>query len=237
MATYSNLRGDLDAGSTVLSRLNALARRRGEVWLVTSGGRTLSQQAGVRSTYGPKAAATPNAPHVSGRAADVTVNGRPIWQAVPADQLRRAGLTTFGGGQRSDPVHVEAAGVKQDRGGPGIGTLAKAAIPIVGPALAGADLLNVPGPQDLAGAAAKKVVGEGVDLIKGDGARALLWLVLVGGGAAFVVLGLMRTAGLKPTELASTAVSLAPQGRAMKAAGAARGAGKATGAARAGKVS
>jgi len=103
---HPHLAGDLDADPDLLARLEALAAQRGERWTVTSGHRSLAEQQrlwdGRHSN--PFPVARPGSSlHHSGRAADVTVGGRPIQDVVPAAELRRAGLVPLAG----DAVHVE----------------------------------------------------------------------------------------------------------------------------------
>jgi hypothetical protein len=106
--SYSHLTGDLDAAPELLARLEQLAARRGETFAVTSGTRTRAEQerlwAGRASN--PYPVARPGSSlHESGRAADVTVGGRPIQDVVPAGELRAVGLSPLAG----DAVHVELA--------------------------------------------------------------------------------------------------------------------------------
>lgn len=106
--SYPHLSGDLDASPEVLSRLEALAARRGERFHVTSGHRSYEEQARLWAERhsNPYPVARPGSSrHESGRAADVTVNGRPIQDVVPAAELVAAGLRPLAG----DAVHVELA--------------------------------------------------------------------------------------------------------------------------------
>jgi D-alanyl-D-alanine dipeptidase len=106
---YPHLTGDLDAAPELLARLEALAARRGETLHVTSGLRTHAEQQALwdaRATN-PFPVARPGASlHHAGRAADVTIGGRPIQDVVPAGELAAAGLRPLAG----DAVHVELPG-------------------------------------------------------------------------------------------------------------------------------
>ena len=106
--TYPHLSGDLDGKPALLRRLEALAAERGEKWHVTSGHRTFAEQKRLWDNRhsNPYPVARPGGSrHESGRAADVTIGGRPIQSVVPAAQLRRFGLRPLVG----DAVHVELA--------------------------------------------------------------------------------------------------------------------------------
>jgi hypothetical protein len=104
--TYPHLDGDLDANPELLSRLEALASRRGEHFHITSGLRTLAEQQRLWDGRGsnPYPVARPGTSrHESGRAADVTIGGRAIQDVIGAAELRTAGLNPLAG----DAVHVE----------------------------------------------------------------------------------------------------------------------------------
>ena len=106
--SYPHLSGDLDAKPALLRRLEALAAERGERWHVTSGHRSFAEQKRLwdRRDSNPYPVARPGSSrHESGRAADVTIEGRPIQSVVPAAQLQRFGLRPLVG----DAVHVELA--------------------------------------------------------------------------------------------------------------------------------
>ena len=103
---YPHLRGDLDAGPELLSRLEALAAQRGETFNVTSGLRTIAEQQRLWDNRGsnPFPVARPGTSrHHDGEAADVTIGGRAIQDVIPAAELRAAGLYGLPG----DAVHVE----------------------------------------------------------------------------------------------------------------------------------
>ena len=103
---YPNLKGDLDANPEVLSRLQALAAKRGETFMVTSGLRTIADQQRLwdNRASNPYPVARPGqSNHHSGNAADVTIGGRAIQDVIGADELRAAGLYGLPG----DAVHVE----------------------------------------------------------------------------------------------------------------------------------
>lgn len=107
--TYPHLTGDLDANPELLRRLEALAAQRGETFNVTSGNRTHAEQERLWNARGsnPFPVAQPGTSrHESGNAADVTVGGRPIQDAIDAATLRAAGLAPLAG----DAVHVELPG-------------------------------------------------------------------------------------------------------------------------------
>jgi hypothetical protein len=105
--TYPNLKGDLDANPEILRRAQALAQSRGEVWNVTSGGRTYQEQAQLYAhPEGYPVARPGTSRHETGRALDVTINGRPIQSVISASVLRGAGLSPLAG----DAVHVELPG-------------------------------------------------------------------------------------------------------------------------------
>ena len=104
--TYPHLDGDLDCNPELLSRLEALAAKRGEHFHITSGLRTYAEQMRLWNARGsnPYPVARPGTSrHESGRAADVTINGRDIQSVISASELRAAGLNPLAG----DAVHVE----------------------------------------------------------------------------------------------------------------------------------
>ena len=107
--TYAHLSGDLDANPELLSRLEALAARRGESFSITSGLRTYGEQEALWNARGsnPFPVAQPGTSrHESGNAADVTINGQPIQNVIGAAELQAAGLAPLAG----DAVHVELPG-------------------------------------------------------------------------------------------------------------------------------
>jgi hypothetical protein len=104
--TYPHLSGDLDANPEILQRLEALAARRGQSFNVTSGLRTIEEQQRLWDNRhnNPFPVARPGTSrHQAGNAVDVTIGGRPIQDAIPAGELRAAGLVPLAG----DAVHVE----------------------------------------------------------------------------------------------------------------------------------
>ena len=104
--SYPHLSGDLDASPELLRRLEALAARRGERFHVTSGLRTIAEQRRLWENRhnNPFPVAPPGrSNHHAGRAADVTIGGRPIQSVISAAELRAAGLVPL----RGDAVHVE----------------------------------------------------------------------------------------------------------------------------------
>ena len=104
--SYPNLSGDLDAKPEILSKLQALAAKRGEKFVVTSGLRTYEDQLRLwnNRANNPYPVARPGqSNHHGGRAADVTIGGRAIQDVIPAAELRAAGLSPLAG----DAVHVE----------------------------------------------------------------------------------------------------------------------------------
>jgi LAS superfamily LD-carboxypeptidase LdcB len=106
--SYAHLSGDLDANPELLRRLDALAAQRGETWKITSGLRTVAEQQVLWDNRhnNPFPVARPGTSnHQHGNAADVSVNGRPIQDVVPAAELIRAGIKPLAG----DAVHVELA--------------------------------------------------------------------------------------------------------------------------------
>jgi hypothetical protein len=106
--SYAHLTGDLDANPELLQRLEALAAQRGETWKITSGLRTVAEQQVLWDNRhnNPFPVARPGTSnHQHGNAADVSVNGRPIQDVVPAAELIRAGIKPLAG----DAVHVELA--------------------------------------------------------------------------------------------------------------------------------
>jgi D-alanyl-D-alanine carboxypeptidase len=103
---YPHLDGDLDANPELLRRLEALAAKRGEHFHITSGLRTYAEQMRLWNNRGsnPYPVARPGTSrHESGRAADVTINGRDIQSVIPASELIAAGIRPLAG----DSVHVE----------------------------------------------------------------------------------------------------------------------------------
>src|SRR5436853_2705007 len=104
--TYPSLDGDLDSNPELLRRLEALAEKRGEHFHITSGLRTYAEQMRLWNSRGsnPFPVARPGTSrHETGRAADVTIGGRPIQSVISASELRAAGLNPLAG----DAVHVE----------------------------------------------------------------------------------------------------------------------------------
>ena len=104
--TYAHLDGDTDAAPELLQKLDALAAQKGMNFHITSGLRTIEEQQRLWDNRGsnPFPVARPGTSrHQSGRAADVTIGGRPIQDVIPADELRAAGLNPLAG----DAVHVE----------------------------------------------------------------------------------------------------------------------------------
>jgi LAS superfamily LD-carboxypeptidase LdcB len=106
--SYPHLSGDLDANPELLRRLESLAAQRGETWKITSGLRTVAEQQVLWDNRhnNPFPVARPGTSnHQHGDATDVTVNGRPIQDVVPAAELIRAGIRPLAG----DAVHVDLA--------------------------------------------------------------------------------------------------------------------------------
>jgi D-alanyl-D-alanine carboxypeptidase len=106
--SYPHLTGDLDGNPELLQRLESLAAQRGETWKITSGLRTVAEQQVLWDNRhnNPFPVARPGTSnHQHGNAADVTINGRPIQDVVPAAELVRAGVRPLAG----DAVHVELA--------------------------------------------------------------------------------------------------------------------------------
>ena len=106
--SYAHLTGDLDANPQLLQRLEALAAQRGETWKINSGLRTVAEQQVLwdnRHTNPFPVARPGTSNHQHGNAADVSVNGRPIQDVVPAAELLRAGIKPLAG----DAVHVDLA--------------------------------------------------------------------------------------------------------------------------------
>jgi uncharacterized protein YcbK (DUF882 family) len=104
--TYAHLSGDLDANPELLARLESLAASRGETFKVTSGLRTVAEQQVLwdNRASNPFPVARPGTSlHQHGNAADVTVNGVPIQNAISRDELIRAGLSPLAGNEG----HVE----------------------------------------------------------------------------------------------------------------------------------
>ena len=104
--SYPHLSGDLDGNPELLKRLETMAAQRGETWKITSGLRTVAEQQVLwdNRQNNPFPVARPGTSnHQHGNAADVTINGRPIQDVVPAADLLRAGIRPLAG----DAVHVE----------------------------------------------------------------------------------------------------------------------------------
>jgi LAS superfamily LD-carboxypeptidase LdcB len=104
--SYSHLDGDTDAAPELLQKLDALAAQKGMNFHITSGLRTIEEQQRLwdNRASNPFPVARPGTSrHQSGRAADVTIGGRPIQDVIPAAELRAAGLNPLAG----DAVHVE----------------------------------------------------------------------------------------------------------------------------------
>ena len=105
-SSYAHLDGDTDCRPELLAKLEALAERKGMNFHITSGLRTIAEQQQLWNDRGsnPFPVARPGTSrHQSGRAADVTIGGRPIQDVISADELRAAGLNPLAG----DAVHVE----------------------------------------------------------------------------------------------------------------------------------
>jgi hypothetical protein len=103
---YPHLDGDLDANPELLSRLEALAAKKGMKFHLTSGLRTHAEQQRLWDNRGsnPYPVARPGTSrHESGNAADVTIGGRAIQDVISAAELRAAGIAPLSG----DAVHVE----------------------------------------------------------------------------------------------------------------------------------
>jgi len=103
---YPHLSGDLDASPALLRRLEELAAKRGEKFHVTSGHRSYAEQKRLWDNRhnNPFPVAPPGkSNHHDGRAADVTIGGRPIQSVISYRELVRAGLRPL----RGDAVHVE----------------------------------------------------------------------------------------------------------------------------------
>jgi hypothetical protein len=204
----------------LLAGLNALARRAGQKFLITSGYRSTAEQASLyanRASNPNPVAAPGSSLHEAGDAADVTVGGRPIQSVFNAQQLAAVGLF----GQPGDPVHAQvyapgttiAQARERDKSKDGggfdpLGALKDAGKWLITPPKFGdpndpntvttGDLLN-----PIAGAAgdvAKATGGAIVDLLAksfGDhAARIGLYIALVAGGVLLLVMGLSRTAGV-----------------------------------------
>jgi hypothetical protein len=106
--SYPHLTGDLDSNPELLRRLESVAASRGETWKITSGLRTHAEQQALwdaRHTNPFPVARPGTSNHEHGDSADVTVNGRPIQDVVPAAELIRAGIRPLAG----DAVHVDLA--------------------------------------------------------------------------------------------------------------------------------
>jgi hypothetical protein len=106
--SYPHLTGDLDSNPELLRRLESVAASRGETWKITSGLRTHAEQQALwdaRHTNPFPVARPGTSNHEHGNSADVTVNGRPIQDVVPAAELVRAGIRPLAG----DAVHVDLA--------------------------------------------------------------------------------------------------------------------------------
>jgi D-alanyl-D-alanine carboxypeptidase len=104
--SYAHLDGDTDASPELLSKLDALAAQKGMKFHITSGLRTIAEQQRLwdNRASNPFPVARPGTSrHQSGRAADVTIGGRPIQDVIGAAELRAAGLNPLAG----DAVHVE----------------------------------------------------------------------------------------------------------------------------------
>lgn len=216
---YPNLRGDLDANPTLLAQLQALAKRLGKTFTVTSGKRTFAEQQALYNNRAnnPYPVAKPGtSKHETGNAADVLVDGKPIQDAVDPLALQAMGLVPLKG----DAVHVELGTPSYVNGGivgGAAGAIAGAGDAINSGANAAAGAAgNVA--ADAAKATANALVGLVVDAIGKDGARVLLTGALVVAGVVLVAIGGARALGVKQPIRA--ALKATPQGRAAAAAGA-----------------
>jgi N-acetylmuramoyl-L-alanine amidase len=104
--SYPHLSGDLDADADVLRKAEALAKDYGRNFYITSGRRTHAEQLRLwnNRTNNPFPVAPPGTSrHEIGRALDILVDGRPIQDVVPAELIRKHGLSPLPG----DAAHVE----------------------------------------------------------------------------------------------------------------------------------
>ena len=104
--SYPHLTGDLDASPEILQKLEALAASKGMKFRVNSGHRSIEEQQRLWDNRhsNPLPVAPPGkSRHQSGRAADVSIDGRPIQAVFSAAELRAAGLVPLAG----DAPHVE----------------------------------------------------------------------------------------------------------------------------------
>lgn len=186
--------GDLPA---INSRLDTLAKRLGVTIYAISGYRTPEHSVEVGGSA--------NDPHTKHQAEDIGVNGL---LRASAGQLSDADLASVGlkrpftGAQEIN--HIQLA----DSGSGGIGGAVKGAltgikdfaIPGVNPAAVGAagaaGSAAAGAAKDAASGVAKDVVNALWENVGKDGARALLYVLLVFGGVALAVVGIARATGV-----------------------------------------
>jgi hypothetical protein len=218
--TAARVTGDVAGlNPRLLERLDRLAQRIGRPLLVTSGRRSTERQRQLWDgapanglVRGVSVAPPGGSLHEAGDAADVTVNGVPIYTAVSSSNLKAVGLYALGS---SDNVHVQLypSGTDLDRarhiddmlhdGGP-LG-IKKPGGPLGGTWIG--DHL------DKVGDATGSLIGRGVDAAgnatanaivdlfaswwSGNGAKVTLYVALVVGSVAAAAVGLSRTFGLR----------------------------------------
>lgn len=220
----SGVVGDTDYRALLGQRLQALAQHLGTTIDVTSGRRTLREQAYLyrnrASNPYPVAAPTPNDPHVEGVAADATINGSPIQNVVSPETLKQFGLEPLAG----DAVHIQLAGTvgksaaeikqmalggafasKGSSGGGGIlgtgigvGDIASHVSPIGIAVNAGEEIAGAAGEVLPSASEIASSVLEGLAKALGINAPAILLNIgLVGGGAWMIYYGVSLMAGVQ----------------------------------------
>jgi hypothetical protein len=193
-ASHSHVSGDLNGlSSGLLDALESLGAELHRRIYVTSGFRSYAEQAALyanRANNPYPVAAPGTSDHETGDAADVTINGVPIQNAVSADVLEAHGLNPLAG----DEVHVTLAG------GSSSSSTEPQPISVGGEV---ADLATHPKEVlDKVGEGVSEVAQEIVKALWGalgtDGPRVLLYIGLVIGGTVLALAGLSRSVGLKP---------------------------------------
>jgi hypothetical protein len=171
----------------ISQRLDVLGKRKGVTIYAISGYRTPLRSVQVGGF--------PNDPHTKHQAEDIGVNSL---LRSSASQLSDADLASVGL-ERPFSSAQEINHIQLSGGGPSLGDLAKGALTILSPGTAAAGALGgaaAGGAKDAATGAAKDAVSAIWGAVGADGARALLYVLLVLGGVALAVVGIARATGV-----------------------------------------
>lgn len=189
---------------TIAQRLDALAVGEHLTIYGISGYRTPAQSAAL-----PGGSA--NDPHTQGRAADIGVNGQTRASAAQLSEktLNKYGLTRpFGGASEVNHVQLLPGWTSGLHVDPAYAAAHPNAYPAVTPDTSptfGDPIGTVAGvPGDIAA----KIVKALADALGLHASRIMLYVVLIGGGAALAVAGFARTAGVTPGDAVKAAVAV-----------------------------